>query len=210
VIGNKALASSIKQEIRDFLKITLKLRLNDDKTKITNAKHEEAKFLGFRITKSRSFIQILIDIDKLVQKLKENGMCNASGYPIAMTKMQNKPIQDIIKHANNVLRGLLYNNQGCHNFWQAARIQYIIKFSTAKTIARKFDISMEKVFIKHGKSLNVSYTNPKGITKEISLSLFHSFARNKNILKRWIVKLKEHVVASYDTRNPLAKTMLHL
>ena len=206
VIGNKALASSIKQEIRDFLKITLRLRLNDDKTKITNAKHEEAKFLGFRITRSRSFIQILIDIDKLVQKLKENGMCNASGYPIAMTKMQNKPIQGIIKHANNVLRGLLYNNQGCYNFWQAARIQYIIKFSTAKTIARKFDISMKKVFIKHGKSLNVSYTNPKGITKEISLSLFHSFARNKNTLKRWIVKLKEHVVASYDTRNPLAKT----
>ena len=205
VIGNKALAKSIKQEISDFLKIKLKLRLSDDKTKITNAKHDEASFLGFRITKLKSFLLILFDMDKLILKLKDNGMCNSQGYPIAITKLQNLPLQDIIKHANNVLRGLLHNNQGCHNFWKASRIQYIVQFSIAKTIARKFDISMKQVFQKYGKSLNVSYINPKGINKEISLALFRSFARNKDFLKNWIFKLKEHVVINYDTRNPLAK-----
>ena len=206
VIGNKALAKTIKQEISDFLKVKLKLRLSDDKTKITNAKHDEANFLGFRITKLKSFLRILFHMDRLIHKLKDNGMGNPLGYPIAMIKIQNIPLQDIIKHANNVLRGLLHNNQGCHNFWKASRIQYIVQFSTAKTIARKFDISMKQVFQKYGKSLNVSYINPKGINKEISLALFPSFARNKDFLKNWIFKLQEHVVINYDSRNPLAKS----
>ena len=116
VIGNKALAKSIKQEIADFLKTTLKLKLSDEKTKITNAKHGEAKFLGFRITKPKSFLSILIDMDKLIQKLIDNGMCNGDGYPIGMKKKIPLPVQDILKYSNDVLRGLLHGNQGCHNF----------------------------------------------------------------------------------------------
>ena len=179
--------------------------MSDDKTKITNARHDEAHFLGFRITKFKSFIKILMDTDKIIRKLKDNGMCDELGFPIAMTKMQNKPIQDIIKYANQVLRGLLYGNQGCHNFYKGWRIQYIIQYSTAKTIARKFDISMKVTFKKYGDSLNVAYVNSKGIDKQISLAMFRSFKRNKDFLKNWIFKLKEHVVASYDTKNPLAR-----
>lgn len=205
VIGDKATAKRIKQEISNFLKITLKLRLNDNKTKITNAKHQEAHFLGFRITKFKPFLRILMDTEKLISKLKDNGMCDEHGYPKAMTKMQNVPIQDIIKYANQVLRGLLYGNQGCHNFYKAWRIQYIIQYSTAKTIARKFDISMKATFRKYGDRLTVNYRNQKDVDKQISLALFRSFKRNKDFLKSWIFKLKEHVVVKYDTRNPLAK-----
>jgi len=43
------------------------------------------------------------------------------------------------------------------------------------------------------------------VDKEISLALFRFFKRNKDFLKNWILKLKEHVVITYDTRNPLAK-----
>jgi hypothetical protein len=199
------LAKRIKQEISDFLKITLKLRLSDDKTRITNAKHDKADFLGFHITKSKSFIKILMDTDKIIRKLKDNGMCNEHGFPIAMTKMQNATTQDIIKYANQVLRGLLYANQGCHNFYKAWRIQYIIQYSTAKTIARKHDISMKATFKKYGDKLNAKYLNPKGELKEISLALFRSFKRNKIFLKNWIIKIKEHVVPKYDTRNFLAR-----
>jgi len=204
VIGDKALAKSIKQELGDFLKTTLKLRLSDEKTKITNAKHGEAKFLSFRITKPKSHLRILIDMNKLIQKLIDNGMCNGDGYPIGMKKKMTLPVQDILKYANDVLRGLLYGNQGCHNFWQAARVQYIVQYSTAKTIARKFDISMKAVFKKYGKYLTVEYFNPKGKLEVRSLALFYSFKRSKVFFKNWILKLKEHAVVTYDTRNPLA------
>ena len=207
IIGNKAFAKQIKQEIADFLGTRLKLRLSDHKTKITNARHDEAKFLGFRITKDKvhSHIKILIDIKEIIRRLHEKGFCDKSGFPIGVKKVFNKTIQDIIRHGNNVLRGLLTNLQGCHNFWQAARIQYIVKFAIAKTIARKYRISMKKVFKTYGKRLTVNYINPKGELKEISLALFRSFSRNKVFFKNWIIKLKEHVVITYDTRNPLKK-----
>ena len=64
---------------------------------------------------------------------------------------------------------------------------------------------MKKVFQKYGKYLTVEYLNPKGKLKERSLAMFHSFKRNKVFFKNWILKLKEHTIVSYDTRNPLAK-----
>jgi group II intron reverse transcriptase/maturase len=207
IIGNKAYAKQIKQEIADFLRIKLKLRLSDNKTKITHARHDEANFLGFRITKDKSYsqIKILIDIKEIIRRLHEKGFCDKHGYPIGVTKVFNKPIHEIIKHGNNVLRGILTNLQGCHNFWQAPRIQYIVQFAIAKTIARKYRISMKKVFKTYGARLTVNYLNPKSQPKTISLALFRSFARNKEFFKNWMIKLKEHVVISYDTRNPLKK-----
>ena len=75
----------------------------------------------------------------------------------------------------------------------------------AKTIARKYDISMKKVFKQYGKRLTVSYLNPKGQVKERALALFRSFARNREFFKNWNIKLKEHVKITYDTRNPLKR-----
>jgi group II intron reverse transcriptase/maturase len=205
VIGSKELAKKIKQEIQEFLKTILKLRLNDEKTKITNAKNNEVKFLGFCIAKHQANLICLMDTKKLIRKLHQNGMCDASGFPIAMTKAQNKPVQDIIRYANQVLHGLLNGHLGCSNFNRGWRIQYIVQFSTAKTIARKFDISMKAVFKKYGKSLKSNYLNSKGEIKEISLSLRRSFKRNKDFRINWLRRLKEHVIVKYDSRNPLAK-----
>ena len=64
---------------------------------------------------------------------------------------------------------------------------------------------MKATFKQYGDSLNVAYINSKGINKQISLAKFRSFKRNKDFLKNWIFKLKEHVVVTYDTKNPLAR-----
>lgn len=50
-ISDKEYAKSLKQEIKEFLINELHLRLSDEKTKITNAKHDKAQFLGYLITK---------------------------------------------------------------------------------------------------------------------------------------------------------------
>src|SRR5215469_5213206 len=46
VCGPKDLAETIKREIKDFLLETLKLRLSEEKTHITNVRTEEAHLLG--------------------------------------------------------------------------------------------------------------------------------------------------------------------
>jgi group II intron reverse transcriptase/maturase len=48
-IGPKAEAEAIKRHLRDFLRDTLKLELSEDKTLITHARTEAARFLGYEI-----------------------------------------------------------------------------------------------------------------------------------------------------------------
>lgn len=73
-------------------------------------------------------------------------MCNAFGYPASIKRLLCNPTEDIITYGNQVLRGLVNNNQGCRNYYDMHRIQYIIQYSIAYTIARKCDISLKKVF----------------------------------------------------------------
>lgn len=103
----------------------------------------------------------------MIQKLHQNGMCERNGYPIGVTSLLRNPIEEIITYGNQVLRGLLYSKQGCHNYYEGWRIQYIIQYSIAKTIARKYNISMKQVFKKYGDKLTYTYTNAKGIVKTI-------------------------------------------
>ena len=111
--------------------------------------------------------------------------------PKAITKLLLLPIQDIIKYGNQVLRGLLHSQQGCHNFYEGWRIQYIIQYSIAKTIGRKHDISMKQTFRKYGNSLSYTYTNAKGSIKETYLAMYKSFRRNKEFFKDLIFKIKD-------------------
>jgi group II intron reverse transcriptase/maturase len=98
VIGPKTLAEEVKERIRQFLIDRLKLTLSEEKTKITNAKTEEAEFLGFRmrlgksdrsqkLTKStnasgRVFkrrstgmqVVLKVPIDKLIKRLNQKGI----------------------------------------------------------------------------------------------------------------------------------------
>ncbi|HAX72010.1 MAG TPA: hypothetical protein DCY20_00650 [Firmicutes bacterium] len=206
IIGDKAYAEQLKTEIGNFLKDVLKLRLSDEKTKVTNAAHDSAQFLGFHITKRKNRLVIFMDTKQMIKKLHDNGMCDASGYPRAITNLLSLPIQDIIKYGNQVLRGLLHSQQGCHNFFEGWRIQYIIQYAIAKTIGRKHDMSMKATFKKFGDRLNYTYTSAKGVAKETYLAMYKSFRRNKEFFNNWLQKLKEPIEYLDKKQNPLSKT----
>ena len=150
-------------------------------------------------------IDILIDNQKLIHKLRDNGMCNAFGYPASIKRLLCKPTEDIITYGNQVLRGLVNNNQGCRNYYDMHRIQYIIQYSIAYTIARKCDISLKKVFKKYHSQLIYSYTNDKGKDKTIKLALHSSFKRDKTFFSQWLSKIKQDVEYRYRDTNPLKR-----
>lgn len=136
-ISDKSYAQHLKKEIYIFLREKLHLRLNLEKTKISNAHSNSIHFLGYIFTKPSKMINIYMDTGKMISRLKDNRMCNADGYPIGIaSKLQLTP-EDIVKYGNQVLRGLLNANHGCNNYYDGWRIQYIIQFSIAKTLARK-------------------------------------------------------------------------
>ena len=150
-------------------------------------------------------IDIFIDKQKLIRKLHDNGMCDASGNPASIKRLLCKPIEDIITYGNQVLRGLVNNNQGCRNYYDMHRIQYSIQYSIAYTIARKCDISIKKVFKKHHTQLIYSYMNDKGEAKTIRLALYPSFKRDKTFFPQWLRRIKQDVEYRYRDTNPLKR-----
>jgi len=158
-------SKSIRDEIKQFLQEILHLRLNMEKTKITHAHNEKAFFLGYFIkrgnkaSRNKGNIRISSNINGMIQKLHQNGLCNSDGFPNGITQIFPLPPEKIVKYGNQVLRSLVNQAVGCINFHECARIQYIVQFSIAKTLARKYDISLKKVFTKFGSSIKVNYLN---------------------------------------------------
>lgn len=208
VIGSKKLCESIKLELQEFLSAKLHLRLSMEKTKITHAHSEYANFLGYHISCGSKnprdhLIHIFINMDMKIKSLSEKGMCKGNGYPITMNRLLHENVQDIVKHGNSVLQGMINSNSGCLNFQKMFRVQYIVQFSVAKTIAKKLDISMRQVFKKYGKTLCVHWVDEKGNPRETKLALFKSLRFDKMFFperKKTLLKKKEPV---FKTDNPL-------
>src|SRR5260370_10239026 len=102
--GSRELAEEIKQEIKCFLSETLKLTLSEEKTHVTNAKAEEAFFLGtilkignggnakVTLSTSRSGKKVKrrstgwetvmeAPMPRLIKRLSERGFRTAEGFP---------------------------------------------------------------------------------------------------------------------------------
>ncbi len=218
LIAPKSYAVDLKQKIKEFLKNELCLRLSDEKTKITHTANHDVAFLGYIIRKgtvkhskfqSNPFdpaLRIYMNTEGILKKLRENGMCKDTGYPIGITRLLRESPEEIIKYGNQVLRGLLTQQRGCVNFYKGARIQYIVQFSIAKTLARKFDISIKKVFARYGRALMVNYQNAKGKACSVSLALYKSFSRQKDFFAKIKSAVKSFFfLPMYSLMDPLAR-----
>jgi group II intron reverse transcriptase/maturase len=213
VIGPRHLAETIKEEIRQFLKDRLKLELSQEKTRITHAKTEEATFLGTRLSVGKSqgaeakiatqpsaggrrfkrrvtgWLPILkAPTLKLVERLHQKGFCDAEGDPTSQTKWLLLDADQIIGLYNSILRGLLNYYRFVDNFASLSRIQYILRYSLAKTLAHKYRRSMCEIFRKHGRNLRFEWQLRSGERK------FVAFAENTD----WTVKTDAFVTHPPD------------
>jgi group II intron reverse transcriptase/maturase len=123
VIGPKALAEQVIDEVATFLHEDLKLELNRHKTRIKHLATERAEFLGYNfqtssiryrrrnlrrkgsphnvvqtIKTTTGNIKLLMPLPKLSQKLKKY---MANGQPAAIRAYSNQPID----HYNAIIRG---------------------------------------------------------------------------------------------------------
>ena len=190
--GPKRLAESIKEEVRQFLKEQLRLELSQEKTRITHAKTEEAHFLGVRLSignahraeakigsqrspdgrmfkrRVTGWIPILkAPTPDLVQRLHQRGFCDAEGFPTSQKKWLLLDADQIIRLYNSILRGLLKYYRFVDNFASLSRIQYILRYSLAKTLAHKYRRSMFEIFRRHGRNLRFEWTSRDGDRKMV-------------------------------------------
>jgi hypothetical protein len=203
IIGPKELAVSLRDEIQTFLKDVLKLELSLEKTRITHAKTEEAFFLGTRlqvghsqgseakigicrtatgrpfrkrVTGSQPILKA--PIRKLIDKLHAKGFCESDGFPSSRKNWTPLDVDQIVNLYNSILRGLLNFYRFTNNFPRLASIQYVLRFSLAKTLAHKLRTSIRKLFRKHGRNLRFQWNLANGRICEVA------FAENTD----WTVK----------------------
>jgi group II intron reverse transcriptase/maturase len=189
IAGPRKLAIEIRERIRVFLETKLSLKLNLEKTKITNISRK-IPFLGYQIGRriiltkqryggakrwvTRKMIIPTLDgnIDKMINNLARNNFCDKSGFSKPNFSLLMLPQSEINARINSVILGI-------SNWWSIAgnrrrgiaRISYILRFSAAKLYAAKFKLdSISKVFKRGGKGLNRPLSSNKssvvGVTDE--------------------------------------------
>ncbi|WP_232480174.1 reverse transcriptase domain-containing protein [Roseomonas sp. KE2513] len=192
--GRKELANSIRDEVETFLATDLKLTLSREKTHIRHAKTEEAFFLGTRIkcgsttprvityTRTRGDVtshvtkrttngvmRLFAPVPRLVTRLADKGYCTPEGVPISKPAMSVLEDARIIEEYNAVLTGYLNYYSFAANRSRLRRVAYILQFSAAKTLAHRHQMSMKRVFAKHGAKLNITVNQADGTAKYVAL-----------------------------------------
>lgn len=159
VTGPKVLAEEIKLQIGDHLSSNLKLKMSQEKTLITNATQETAKFLGYEVhclhcdtkqTGGKRSINGLIGLrvpNNITEKKKTKYMHN--GKPVHLNYHLESSDFSIITEYQMELRGLVQYYVLAYNVCSLSHLKHIMQESLVKTLACKYRITRKKVYAKY-------------------------------------------------------------
>nr|AYC64192.1 hypothetical protein [Pseudobryopsis hainanensis] len=177
ISGTKSLAYTIKDAIGEFLKTELQLELSEPKTYITDISTKPVRFLeydirvkpskkikqikskaGSKFTKQTTGfrVQMMAPMVYLVNRLSQRGFCDKNGFPVAQLKFTAQDDFEIVEAYKWILIGINNYYSGATYQQPLSRIDYILRWSCAKTLAHKHKSTCSKIFKKHGKNLKVS------------------------------------------------------
>ncbi len=218
--------SHLRDLIGDWLKNNLKLDLSPEKTKLTNVTSNKAKFLGFDLYSHSHFklsiakatgnlirtagnvIKVGIDMDRVLNRLLNNGFCNKKFKPIAKRPYSVLPIREIIAKYNYMISGSAnYFIPIIDRVQPFTRIHYILEYSCYGTIATKIKSSIFKIFRNFGKppifKLNVSLKlkdqSPKLLIREFSIISYLQAKRQALLIK------ERQIVTKSDIFSPMKR-----
>lgn len=204
IIGSKADAEMVKQDVKDFLKKNLNLDLSVEKTLITHST-DKARFLGYDVTLTgydngfQSYngarmrqhsgrVKLYLPKDKWVKSLLEKGILhitvNENGkekwIPVARSSFVNRAPVEIIGTYNAEIRGMYnYYKLAC-NVSVLQKYRYVMEYSMYKTLACKYKRSMTKIKCKYTRNgiFSIPYITEEG--KEKQIEFYHkSFCKQK-------------------------------
>jgi group II intron reverse transcriptase/maturase len=156
-IGPRREAEEIKQQLTEFLRDELKLELSQAKTLITHARTETARFLGYEVgilqadhkhdqRGHRSInggVTLKVPVDVVRAKCAPYVR---HGKPIHRMERVNDSAYSIVSQYQQEYRGIVAYYQLAQNLDQFKRLRWAMEGSLAKTLARKFEISVQRVY----------------------------------------------------------------
>jgi len=195
VIGSKAEAKRIKEDIGVFISQRLKLELSVDKTLVTHGQ-DLVRFLGYDLTVFRGQcnkrtkvgctkrvnngrIMLFVPFDKMVKRLisykalklindKQKGHTTV-WEPVCRCSMMYLEDLEILNQYNAEIRGLYNFYRLANNVFVLNNFSYVMKYSLFKTFAGKYRTSVRSIVSRYrvGKDFVVSYPRKSGMGEAV-------------------------------------------
>ena len=225
VIGSKEDCIEIRKTVADFLRNELKMELNLEKTKITHAATERARFLGMelRITPNdkkpyRQIVrgnqtylartttrpQLLAPISDIIAKLRERGMVRKGFSATRWGKAIPFEIGQIVNLMRSIWLGL-WNFYGiADNAHKLGVVFNLVRMSCVLTLASKLKLKTKAaVFKKFGRNLTIT-VNEKGGKRTIAqFEGRPSLVRKRNLPRPGLdplIQVEQLTKATYRSR----------
>jgi group II intron reverse transcriptase/maturase len=168
--GTKAEAGVIKSKIRDWLRDNLKLEVSEDKTLITHAGTEAARFLGYEVSVFWSDTRPSVNghIKLAIPEDKVREACSRymrDGRPIHRAELVNDSNFDIIARYGIEYRGLMNYYILAHNIERMTKVHWVMRRSLLMTLANKHRSSVARMV----QRFSAEILTPAGLRKCIQL-----------------------------------------
>lgn len=176
--GPKNEAMEIKDKIAEFLCNDLKLELNHEKTLITHARDQRAKFLGYEIhvihedskhdQRGQRSINGVIGL-RIPLKVKQEkcAIYMRHGKPIHLPQRSIDSDYSIITQYQAEYRGLVQYYSMAYNLTTLTYLRYIMEASLVKTLANKYRTTSAKIYKKYGTTITTTEGKRKVILAKI-------------------------------------------
>jgi len=154
--GPKAEAENIKQRIATFLRDELKLTLSDEKTLITHARDEKARFLGYEVHVlhadhkhygGRRSINGSVGLRvprSVIQSQSAKYM--RSGKPVHLPQRLNDSAYGIVSLYQAEYSGIVQYYRLAYNLHTLGHLKWVAEQSLVKTLANKFRTSKSDIY----------------------------------------------------------------
>ncbi len=168
LVGTKAEASGIKQQLTAFLQDELKLTLSEEKTLVTHARDERAHLLGYEVHilhandkhDHRGQRCINGSVGLRVPDQVRKAYCakyKRKGKPIHLVQRVNDEAYSIVIQYQAEYRGIVQYYRMAYNLHTLHTLRRVMEVSLVKTLARKYKTTCQKIYRRYGTWLDTEY-----------------------------------------------------
>lgn len=165
--GPKAEAEEIKQRLTQFLRDDLRLEFSEEKTLITHARTQAARFLGYEITtqhgdhvitRGRRSVNGTIRLRVPLGVIKAKGAPYLTrGKPEYRPQLKNRDDLTIISTYGAEYRGLVQYYLLAGDVWRLSQVRWVMVTSMLKTLAAKHRSTVTKMARKFKTTIQTPY-----------------------------------------------------
>ena len=170
VIGPRSEAEEIKRHLRSFLSEELKLTLSEEKTLITHARSDAAKFLGYELMPLKKDIKHCLDKAGTDRRsingwvglrvphaviLEKCDRYKKGGKPVHRAELLNESDFTIISTYQLEYRGIVEYYRLAYNLHSLDQLKWLMEQSLVKTLASKHKTSVRKIYKQYRTEIKV-------------------------------------------------------